>query len=439
MPIDTTIGMPSAELVKAISEHQDEPSWLLEKRLDAWAIFQNTPMPARTDEMWRRTDLRGIDPVNFVAFKLSEMAKEPHKMSVLPEGIYAGNTVQTDWAGGKHYINEHLISAGVIFTDLASAAINHSELFRQYVMPSQTDTNSLAKFTSLNAALWSGGSFLYVPEGVQIDLPLHRLHTMTKAGTAVYSHTTIVLGKSSKVLFIEEQSSEAQTTESISVSGVDIYAGEGAQLDYVHVQNWGEHTASFSNVRAVGHRNSTVNLTEFSLGSALGKNCLDGYFPDSGSSSHMWGLTLLDGTRHIDHETKQHHVGPHTFSDLMYKGVLRDRARSVFYGMILVEEEAHQSNSYQQNDNLLLSNESRADSIPGMEIKTYDVRCTHGATVGKIDADELFYLMSRGFTRQEAEALAVRGYVEPVLDRVPNQDIRKSLEVAVFEKAVGSQ
>ena len=157
--------------------------------------------------------------------------------------------------------------------------------------------------------------------------------------------------------------------------------------------------------------------------------------PQPGARCEMWGLSILDGDRHLDHETHQHHIADHTFSNLMYKGVLREQSRSVFYGMITIEDTAGQSNSYQANDNLLLSDEARADSIPGMEIKTYDVRCTHGATIGRLNEDELFYLRSRGFTREQAEWLVVRGYIGPVLDRLPDGTIREKIEAFVLNRA----
>ena len=257
----------------------------------------------------------------------------------------------------------------------------------------------------------------------------------TRSRIAVFPRLLIWVDDGASLELVEEHCSETLDDETLACPLTYAYVGDRATLNYEHVQNWGLHTAAFAQTRTLAGRNARVNLCQFSLGAALAKSYTEVSFPQPGSEGQVWGLTLLDGRRHIDHETRQIHHGDHTYSNLFYKGVLRERSRSVFYGTIEISDTAGQSNTYQQNDNLLLSKQARADSIPGMEIRTYDVRCTHGATIGRIEEEELFYLMSRGFTRPVAEGLAIRGYVEPVLAQVSDERCRDRLEQEVLFRA----
>ena len=427
---------PDEALVREISASGSEPDWLAAHRLDSLARHAALPAPALTDERWRRTDLRGLDPAAFTAASRNGQpdATATAANSLLAGVEFGGQNVQADWWHQANSLAADLQAAGVIFTSMEAAVRDHPDLVRKSLTGEPTET-SLEKFEALQSALWRGGNFLYVPDGVEIELPLHSLLWMTQSDISTQVQTSVIVGKRARVQFVDEQASETASSPAIAGARIDAYIDDGGTLDYACVQDWGLHTAAFKTVRARLGRDANFNYVEFAMGAGLVKSFVEGTMPEPGASLEMWGLSLLDGRRHIDNETHQHHIADHTFSNLLYKGVLRERGRSVFYGMITIDDTAGQSNSYQANNNLLLSKEARADSIPGMEIKTYDVRCTHGATISRVDEEELYYLQSRGFTRAQAEWLAVRGYVGPVLDRLKNEPVRDAVEAAVLARA----
>ncbi len=424
---------PSAELVRAHAEKGQEPEWLLDQRLANWRKYLDTPLPKITDETWRRTDLRGIDPDDFAPWGSSSPAQAPAGM--FEPDWFGGRSVQVDWQDPAVELDAELAGSGLIFCSLAQAVIQYPELLERFPGLDEQPASSLEKFATLNGAFWNGGLFIYVPPGLQVEAPLHSLIATTRSRIAVFPRLLIWVDDGASVELVEEYSSATLDDETLVCPTTYVYVGDRATLNYEHVQYWGLHTAAFAQTRTRSGRDAHVNLCQFSLGAALAKSYTEISFPERGSEGQVWGLTLLDGRRHIDHETRQIHDGDHTYSNLFYKGVLRERSRSVFYGTIQIADTAGQSNTYQQNDNLLLSKQARADSIPGMEIRTYDVRCTHGATIGRIDEEELFYLMSRGFSRAVAEGLAIRGYVEPVLARVSDQRCRERLEQEVLIRA----
>ena len=424
---------PSPELVKSHARHGREPDWLVARRLKSWQRYCDTPLPKITDETWRRTDLRGIDPDDFTPW--GELLPAEAPQGLFEKDWFAGRSVQVDWHDPQVELDPDLAESGLVFCSLARAAVEHRQLLERFPGLAEQPGSSLEKFTALNGAFWNGGLFIYVPPGLSVAAPLYSMIATTRSRMAVFPRLLIWVDEGASVELVEEFCSETLDEETLACPLTYAYVGDRATLNYEHVQNWGLHTAAFAQTRTRAGRNAQVNLCQFSLGSALAKSYTEVSFPEPGSEGQVWGLTLLDGRRHIDHETRQIHDGDHTFSNLFYKGVLRERSRSVFYGTIEISDTAGQSNTYQQNDNLLLSKQARADSIPGMEIRTYDVRCTHGATIGRIEEEELFYLMSRGFTRAVAEGLAIRGYVEPVLARVSDQRCRDRLEQEVLLRA----
>lgn len=432
----TVPSMSDDRLITALSASQSEPKWLLDHRLKAWARYESLPMPVLTDEKWRRTDLGSLNPTGFLAFgdngHTESFCHTEH--SALATVELAGRNIQVDWAHKSNHLEPSLAEQGVVFCSMDEAVRKYPDRVRDYIL-TEPPASSMAKFDALQSAFWRGGNFLFVPPNTDVEIPLHSLLRMTQSEIAVFGQTIVVIGRGSQAKFIDEQSSASSDGASLAGIRVNIFIDDNASLDYIFLQDWGLQTSAFKTVRANVGRDAAFNYAEFALGSNLSKSLIEGTMPQPGASCEMWGLSILDGNRHLDHETHQHHIADHTFSNLMYKGVLRQQSRSVFYGMITIEDTAGQSNSYQANDNLLLSDEARADSIPGMEIKTYDVRCTHGATIGRLNEDELFYLRSRGFTRDQAEWLVVRGYIGPVLDRLPDGPIRERIEAFVLNRA----
>ena len=434
MPVDVETLKPNCSLVEEISAAQSEPKWMLDLRLRAWEEYERLPMPKPTDETWRRTNLRGIDPAAFSAFDHNGSSGAAAASSLLPADAFAGSLLHVDWHSRDRVLDRKLEEKGVILCDLRTGLRDHADLVQQYFLRDAPET-SLAKFESLHTALWSSGALVYVPDGVEVELPLHSLTGMSAAGIATFAHTLVVLGSNSRLELVEEAGSDTAAQMAMSSSMIEVSLHAGARLDYLAIQNWGMHHVGFNSWRAVVERDAALNYAEVALGGGLTKTVVQGIFPDPGSEAELWGLYICKGRQHIDHETHQHHIGDHTQSNLMFKGVLQDRARSVYHGMITVEETAGQSTSYQANHNLLMSDSARADSIPKMEIKTNDVRCKHGAAVGRLNDDEVYYLRTRGFTQAEAEKLIVRGFLEPVLARVVSQPVRDALELTVMDRA----
>jgi Fe-S cluster assembly protein SufD len=288
-------------------------------------------------------------------------------------------------------------------------------------------------FAALHGSFWQGGTFVYVPKGVEVPLPL-RAATWSKRRHSAFSHTLIILEAGARAVFIDEYESAADDRQAFNNSAVEILVGDDAQLDYVNWQDFGRNVYSFTHERARVMRNSTLHWIVAGLGTKLTKSFMDANLAGQGSSALMSGAYFVDGNQHLDYDTEQNHLVPHTTSDLLYKGALKDEARSVWQGNIHVYPGAQRTDAYQASRNLSLSNSARADSIPGLEIEADDVRCTHGAAISQVDKEEIFYLMTRGIPAKIAEQLIVNGFFKPVLDRIPMDNVRARLEASFAAK-----
>ena len=415
-----------------------EPDWLRDRRRDAFHVLLDTPLPARTDEAWRRTDIGGL--------KLSEVetlttaldgklalrgAPKSIKDAVSGKGA-AGALVSADGQIVASMLDEELARQGVIFTDMDTAVQRHSDQLARLFMTDIVKAND-GYFAALHGAFWQGGTFLYVPRGVQVALPL-RAAMWNKNRTASFPHTLIVLEADSHAVFIDEYASATTDRSGFHNGAVEIVVGDGAQLDYVNWQDFGRNVYSFTHERAKVMRNSTLHWIVAGLGTKLTKSFMDANLAGQGSSALMSGAYFVDGDQHLDYDTEQNHLVPHTTSDLLYKGALKDSARSVWQGNIHVYPGAQRTDAYQASRNLSLSHGARADSIPGLEIEADDVRCTHGAAISQVDQEEIFYLMTRGIPYKIAEQLIVNGFFKPVLDRIPMDNVRARLEASFAAK-----
>jgi len=345
----------------------------------------------------------------------------------------AGLLVETDGYPRFRTLRDDLAAQGVIFADMDTAAREHADLVQPYFMTEAVPIDA-NKFSALHAAFWQGGAFLYVPRNVKVDLPLQAVIAGESAGVGNFAHTLIVVEEGAEVTYVEDRVSLTAGDGGFHSGVVEIYVKPGGRLTCVNLQDWARDVWNFSTQRALLDRDSYLLWIAGNLGSRLTKTFARLELRGPGASSEMLGLLFADGTQHIDLDTYQNHVAPHCTSDLLYKGVLKDRARTVWRGMIWAHKDAQKTNAYQKNDNLILSDGARADSIPGLEIEANDLRCTHGVTAGKIDPDHLFYLMSRGLSRKQAERTIVEGFFEPLLARVPVESIRGRLGRAIVEK-----
>jgi Fe-S cluster assembly protein SufD len=289
------------------------------------------------------------------------------------------------------------------------------------------------KFAALAEALADGGLFVYVPKGVALALPLHSVAWLT--GPAHFSRVVIVVDDGATATVVHEVASpEGAARQSLHAGTVEVLVGKGAHLTFVELQSLGRSVWNFTHERVRVKQNAKVDWIFSAVGSHLTKNFSEIDLDGANSVGKMSGFYFADGEQHLDHDTQQNHNAPYTTSDLLFKGALRDKSRSVWQGMIYVAPGAQKTDGYQANRNLVLSRGARADSIPGLEIMADDVRCTHGATVGQLEEEHIFYLMTRGLTRAEAERLVVDGFFDPILQRIPFEGVRQRLKRAIEAK-----
>jgi Fe-S cluster assembly protein SufD len=426
-----TIGRISAAAVEAVSKSKGEPAWMLELRLRAWRFFEEIPWPAGTEETWRRTRLTGfnVDDYRPLTGVGPSAGLPPEVSKSLAEIASVGSLAFVDGVVRQRELDPSIAERGVIFTDLDTAVRDFPELVQKHFgSVVATDEN---KFSALHYAFWNGGTFVYVPRNVTVERPLQTVIAQS-AGKVSGLHHTIVATEEGAAVTLTEDFVGADGGMSNSV--VELVPGMASQLNYLHLQNLADTAWNFSTQRMHLRRESLVRYFIGSWGSRLTKAWINMELNGAGSSGELLGLYFPGGRQHLDHHTNQLHRAPDATSDLLLKGALKDRARSVYQGYIKVFPGAQKTNAYQANRNLMLSTQARADSIPGLEIEADDVRCTHGATAGQIPDEYVFYLMARGVGRANAERMIVQGFFEEVLNRIPVEGVRNKLEAEIARK-----
>jgi Fe-S cluster assembly protein SufD len=373
--------------------------------------YRELPLPDTTQEAWRFTDLSGFDPDAFG--QNGHGRGQTPAMSMLDIDLAAMATV------GESGIEIERAPDGVTFEPLSE----HERL--------GTLVGADDKFTAHNAASWQHGLLVRVPRGVVLEQPLYvRVANATEDGS-LFWRLLVVAEPESRFTLIEEYVSASAGLAGYSNAAVELFVEQGARLEYVSLQNLSRETWHFATHHASVGRDAELDWVAGGFGSKKGKTRIQNDLAGQGATSRVTGAYFADGTQHLDYDTFQEHIAPHTTSDFAFKGALRDQATTVWRGMIRVEQEAQKTNAYQENRNLLLSDKAHADSIPGLEILANDVRCTHGATLGQVDREQLFYLMTRGLSRSEAERLIVRGFFQDVLDRIALEPVREALADAL--------
>ena len=402
-----------------------EPEWLRERRAHAWDVYERTPMPTIRLEEWRYTNLKKKLDLN--SLQLSDAEAMSDDASTWPERLRAAMDEDREASGHIVIIDGHVVHAdvdkqlatqGVILESLQEAITNHEELVREHLATDAVPAEE-GKFAALNAALWSDGIFLYVPKGVQLELPVRVTCWLSEAGTAYFSRVLIVAEAQSQVSYVDEVLSDDFESQTYTSTAVELIAREGARVQYVAVQRLGRGAFYQSMQRTLAQRDSKLDTLNVALGASVTRVDLNARLLGPGANSDMLGLYFGDGDQHFDFNTSQDHVAEHTSSDLLYKGALDGASRAAFRGIIRVLPGAQGTDAYQTNRNLLLSPESRADSLPNLEIEADDVKCSHGATVGQLDDEAKFYLMSRGLSLIQAERLVVLGFLGEVLAKLP--------------------
>jgi Fe-S cluster assembly protein SufD len=373
--------------------------------------YRAIPLPTTQDEHWRFTDLRGFDPDAWTANGAADIVSPPSLIDVDVAGVALV---------GEGGIAIERAPEGVRFEPLGE---DHESIYSLVGWDE--------KFAAHNAALWKHGLLVHVPRGVVLEQPLYVRVVNSAVRGSLFWRLLVVAEPESRFAVIEEYASSTPELESYSNAAVEIVVKQAAKVEYVSVQNLSRRTWHFASHHARVERDAELDWVTGGFGSAKGKVRIHNDLAGPGATSRVTGAYFADGTQHLDYDTFQEHMAPATTSDFAFKGALRDEARTVWRGMIRVEEGAQKTNAYQENRNLLLSKTAHADSIPGLEILANDVRCTHGATLGQVDRDQLFYLMTRGLTRADAERLIVRGFFQDVLDRVDLEPVREALAAAL--------
>jgi Fe-S cluster assembly protein SufD len=418
-------GFSSAAFEAFLSSRQ-EPAWLVEQRREAWKRFNELALPARTEEEWMRTDIR-----LFQLNKFGLPGDSPTDVAV-PDALLSQGV---ELAGRATTVNSRPVSAGlaekyrkqgVLFGSIDDFVQDHGDLLRRNLFHAVDST--VDKFASLHAACWSGGSLLYVPKGVTIDEPLHLL-TALAGGAVDLNHTLVILEEGAQATLLAETA--GGDGPALHCGAIELLVGPGARLRYVNLQNWGSGVWHFAHQKALVDRDARLQWTIGALGSRLAKVNQHVALVGARAVAQVNGVMFTEGKQHLSYHTLQHHQAPSCKSDLLYKGALQDHSRVVWRGMIKVDHEAQKTDGYQRDDNLILSEHARADSIPGLEIQADDVRCTHGATAGRVDDDQVFYARCRGLTRQEAIRMIVAGFFQQVFDRITIESVRDALGEAI--------
>jgi Fe-S cluster assembly protein SufD len=404
-------------------------------RSKAWEAFGRQTLPDVTQEAWRRTDLR---PLPLELFRLPAEGAYKDLPSVPPELLRPliadqhGGQIVLMPGGVTTQLDPALAAQGVIFTDLKTAAEKHPDILARIL--GQTVNVEEGKFASLAGAFAANGVLLYVPRNIQVEQPLHSIVWGPGANLAHISHLLVLVDEGASVSYVHESSSPTESGDALHAGIVEIKVMEGASLKFVELQSWGKHVWNFTHERVRVERDGTLDWIFGAIGSKLTKNFSELDLAGQGSTGRMSGFYFTDGKQHLDHDTQQNHLAPHTTSDLLFKGALKGNSRSVWQGMIYVAKGADKTDGYQANRNIVLEEGARADSIPGLEILADDVRCTHGATVGKLEQEPLFYLLARGIPKQDAERLLVEGFFDPIMQRIPFEGVRDRFHEAILEK-----
>jgi Fe-S cluster assembly protein SufD len=415
------------------SAQAGEPGSMLDARLRAWQHYQALPMPSTLDEAWRRTDLSSMPAGEFEWRAVDELPVDPALLQPITDESQAGLLILRPGLPPMANLDPGLREQGVVFTDWAAALREHKSLLQNNL--GRLVEPSSSKFAALAAAVADTGVVLFVPPGVKLERPLHSVIWAPGAGRAFASRVLVVLGKGASATFVHEFASPTEPEKAGFHTGtLEVIVDDEAQLTLVELQTWGEHVWTVTNEKARVGARGRIDWIFGAVGSHLTKNFSELTLAGEGAEGRMSGFYFADGVQHLDHDTQQNHLAPHTSSDLLFKGALTGKSRSVWQGMIYVAPGAQRTDGYQANRNLLLSRQARADSIPGLEILADDVRCTHGATVGRLEEEPLYYLMTRGIPRAEAERLVVQGFFAPIMSRIPFEGVRERFQRMVDEK-----
>lgn len=421
------ISLPSL-LDKPAATSAMFPQWFATAQADAWAKYLATPAPKRGDEAWRFSTYAQLDFSPFIRTSYRGDAADLIARSATEQPVSA----RMVFANDQLIHSEAQLPSGVIFLPLAEALLQHPDLVQQYFMRHPTTLGS-AKFSALHAAHVSNGTFLYVPAGVTVEKPVQIFHWADGENSSMLPHTLIITGEGASVRVIETFQSTDERSPSLTIAVNDLIAAKQSTLDYVVIQALNDHskiiTINASDVAAAATSTSFL----LSTGATWARSESISRLTGEDARSYMLAVSVPSGDQEYDQRTFQHHISPGAYSDLLYKNSLYNEARTIFSGLIFVDEGAHRTDAYQTCRNLLMSNTCEANSMPGLEINADDVKCSHGSTSSQISEDEIYYLRARGIDSDTARQLIARGFSIEVISRL-NHEPTESLMLRFLDQ-----
>lgn len=424
-----TVNSETEFLSEAVFEHflsrnAGLPSWLVKQKEKSWVDYLALPAPSRSMESWRFANVKGL---GVEGFRLAPTLEPSETHSLLEASKRIESNSGELVFGNDDLIHEEALSAelsekGVIFEPLSRAFAKHSEILEEFFMEQESALGS-EKFTALHTALNRNGTLLFVPENVEIELPFVSYHWAKGEESAVFPHTLVIAKDNSKVTFVDVYGSDDKDLAQLACGVSTLYAAPGANVEYHYVQNWNESSLSFNRLTTITQRDANIRAFGINIGSkharSEGRTIIDG----AGSNAELFSMTVAHDSQEMDQRTLQSHNAPNSRSNLLFKNALQDESKTIFSGLIKVAEEAQQTDAYQTNRNLLLNPSAEANSLPGLEILANDVKCSHGATTGQIDEEQLFYLLARGVSKPTAQKLLVFGFFEEILKQIKHEEL----------------
>jgi Fe-S cluster assembly protein SufD len=423
--IDITGGFTHEVFEKHLAGLPDAPEWWVERKRAAYLRFEGLALPSRTDEGWRFSNISGVTLGGYAPAGADTGAPQ----AVLAVESAAGLSFANGRLSGSTALSAELAAKGVIVSTLSEALTKNPDLLREHFMAQPQKLGS-AKFAALHEAFIQDGAFIYVPRGVEVEKPIVVVHSAFGAGTAVFPHTLVIAGDNARVTVVDYFVSGDESRQ-FACGANDLYAGHGARISYAAAQCWSHEALSLQFNSTVVRRDARVQSLNLHLGGRQSRHESLSQLQAPGGFSEMLAVTVASGAREYDQRTLQIHQAPNTKSDLLYKNALLDKSRTIFSGLIIVDPDAQKTDAYQSNRNLMLSDDAESNSLPGLEIQANDVRCTHGATSARIDAEQEFYLKSRGIPHEAANELLIFGFFEEVLNRLESDELHEALRTLI--------
>ncbi len=431
--------MPTITKVSEIEfrpKEKSEPDWLYEHRRDGWKTFQSMSLPDRVEHLWRYTSPEEflVEQSNSIMQSYRGLSPAETETAEAEQEEYAGfGTIKADGMINSA-LQEKLESRGVFLGSIFEAMKKHPELVANH--HGKIVGAEFGKFEAMNAALWSGGLLLYVPDNVVLDKPIYLKREITES--ASFTRVLAVFGKNSQGTLIDEYGSEHRNEGGLANGITELFADDYARVRYVNLQNLPKSYNSYITQRAKIGKSTSLYTIFGGIGSSTSKVNVGTILAGMAAESKMYGVVFADEKQHFDYHTLHHHTAAESFSDIDFKVILKDKATSAYTGLIKINEDTRNCQAYQINRNLLLNKGTKAESIPELEILTDEVQCTHGATMGPIDPEMLFYLKSRGFARPDAVRMIIQGFVEPTAAQLP-EELGDTMRKLILTKLEGNR